>query len=186
MTASARRTPDKAGRHGRQRAGLNRGILAETRNSFANKPCYKVQERGARVVRVEPAYTSQTCTSCAVCDAGSRESQAIFCCIACGHRHHADINAAQSVLRRPNTAPLLVERSHRRLGEAGTTQATQTPLGIPRRSRREAVNSTHAGSMPCRRLRASESDEVKYPTRPRASRGFEDALHTPAENTVMA
>ena len=119
MTASARRTPDKAGRHGRQRAGLNRGILAETRNSFANKLSYKMEERCGRVV--DPAYTSQTC---GVVDPRSPESQAIFCGIACEHRDPADVHAAANIPRCWNTAHQPVGRSPRRLGKRELKRGT--------------------------------------------------------------
>jgi putative transposase len=49
----------------------------------------KMEERGGTPVTIDPAYTSQTCTSCGTVDAQSRESQAIFRCVACGHREHA-------------------------------------------------------------------------------------------------
>jgi hypothetical protein len=52
-----------------------------------------------------------------------REGHAIFCCIECGHRDHADVRAANTILRCGNTTHLPVERSRRRLLEAGTPEA---------------------------------------------------------------
>jgi Putative transposase DNA-binding domain len=58
------------------------------------------------VVTVDPAYTSQTGTSCGVLDTRSRESQAIFYWVACGHRDHGDADVAKNIRRRWNTGPL--------------------------------------------------------------------------------
>ncbi|HEY9336852.1 MAG TPA: transposase [Kribbella sp.] len=50
-----------------------------------------------RVERVNPAYTSQTCSVCGHCSPANRESQAVFRCVACGHHAHADVNAAVNI-----------------------------------------------------------------------------------------
>ncbi len=60
---------------------------------------YKV----ARLVKVDPAYSSQTCASCGIVDSRSRKSQSVFVCTACGHRDNADRNAAVVILNRGNT-----------------------------------------------------------------------------------
>jgi putative transposase len=60
---------------------------------------YKV----ARLVKVDPFYSSQTCASCGAVDRRSRESQAVFVCTACGHRDNADRNAAVVTLNRGST-----------------------------------------------------------------------------------
>src|SRR5262245_61680624 len=43
-----------------------------------------------RVIKVDPAYTSQTCSACGRRDAKARESQAVFACPSCGVVEHAD------------------------------------------------------------------------------------------------
>ncbi|MFE4446537.1 zinc ribbon domain-containing protein [Streptomyces sp. NPDC056820] len=45
------------------------------------------------------AYTSQRCSACGFVTEGNRESQAVFRCKArgCGHRDHADVNAAKNI-----------------------------------------------------------------------------------------
>lgn len=58
----------------------------------------RARSTGTRIVLVHPAYTSQTCNTCKYRDAKSRESQADFRCTACGHRDHADVNAAKNIL----------------------------------------------------------------------------------------
>ena len=111
-----------AGGKGRAaKAGLNRSILNQGWYGFEVKLAYKLEERGGTLVKVNPAYTSQTCAECGVIDARSRESQAVFCCVACGHEDHADTNAARNILRR-NTASMLVEGARLAPAEARTTQ----------------------------------------------------------------
>ncbi|WP_412538078.1 zinc ribbon domain-containing protein [Longispora sp. K20-0274] len=51
-------------------------------------------------MRVNPAYTSQTCNPCGHGAPENRESQSVFRCVACGHQAHADVNAARNILAR--------------------------------------------------------------------------------------
>jgi putative transposase len=60
----------------------------------------KAEEAGRRVIRVPAHHTSQTCSQCGHVDAESRVTQAAFDCRACGHRLHADVNAAINILQR--------------------------------------------------------------------------------------
>ena len=55
---------------------------------------YKAGLAGVPVVKVDPRYTSQTCSSCGHCCRENRKSQAKFLCVSCGHRANADQNAA--------------------------------------------------------------------------------------------
>jgi putative transposase len=50
-----------------------------------------------RVEKIKPALTSQRCSACGQVDRGSRESQAVFRCTACGFAGHADVNAAKNI-----------------------------------------------------------------------------------------
>jgi transposase len=50
-----------------------------------------------RVEKVNPAYTSLTCSVCGHCAPENRESQAVFRCAACGHQANADVNAAVNI-----------------------------------------------------------------------------------------
>lgn len=95
----------------RQKAGLNRSILAQGWGLFAAMLEYKLEAAGGRLVYVPAAYTSQTCSSCGVVDRASRKSQAVFACVHCGAEAHADTNAAMEIRRR-STALLLVEGGH--------------------------------------------------------------------------
>lgn len=111
MTASARGTIEAPGRRVRQKAGLNRSILEQSWGRIASMLEYKLEAAGGRLVVVSAAFTSQTCQACGVIDARSRKSQAIFECVHCGHRDHADTNAAIEIRRR-STALLDVEGGH--------------------------------------------------------------------------
>jgi transposase len=64
---------------------------------------------GVRVVYVNPAYTSQTCSACGQCERANRMSQSQFQCRSCGFSAHANVNAAvnmrQSARRRAAVIP---------------------------------------------------------------------------------
>jgi len=102
MTARAR------GAGVRQKAGLNRAILAQGWGAFATMLEYKLEAAGGRLVYVPAAFTSQTCSAGGVVDRRSRKSQAVFACVHCGVEAHADTNAALEIRRR-STALLLAE-----------------------------------------------------------------------------
>lgn len=119
MTASAKGTIDDPGRMVRQKAGLNRSILNQGWFGFETILAYKLEERGGYLCKVDPAYTSQTCSDCGTVDRQSRESQAAFVCQHCGFRSHADHNAAINILRR-NTASMRMEEGHKLSGEMRT------------------------------------------------------------------
>ena len=98
LTASAKGTVEAPGRNVRQKAGLNRAILSKGWGGFLLALEHTARYYGATVVKVNPAYTSQTCHACKHTARDNRESQAVFRCVACGHRDHADVNAAKNIL----------------------------------------------------------------------------------------
>ncbi|MFU8874288.1 RNA-guided endonuclease InsQ/TnpB family protein [Micromonospora sp. SL4-19] len=98
MTASAKGTIEQPGRNVRQKAGLNRAILSKGWGGFLLKLEHAARYHGAHIEKVNPAYTSQTCHACKHIAPESRESQAVFRCVACGHQDHADVNAAKNIL----------------------------------------------------------------------------------------
>ena len=98
MTASAKGSVEQPGRRVRQKAGLNRAILAKGWGEFLRKLEHAARYHGAEIVKVNPAYTSQTCNACKHVASESRESQAVFRCVACRHQDHADVNAAKNIL----------------------------------------------------------------------------------------
>jgi transposase len=98
MTRSAKGTIEQPGRNVRQKAGLNRAILAKGWGAFILTLEHVARYHGAEVVQVKAAYTSQTCNACKHVAPESRESQAVFRCVACGHQDNADVNAAKNIL----------------------------------------------------------------------------------------
>ena len=101
MTKSAKGTVEKPGANVKQKAGLNRAILASGWGQLERKLAYKA----GRVVKVDPAYTSQACSRCGHTAKSNRPSRAVFQCGACGFRAHADHNAAINILVRAGLPP---------------------------------------------------------------------------------
>jgi putative transposase len=98
MTASAAGTTVAPGRNVRAKSRLNRNMLAQGHADFRRMLAYKCERSGARLMVVNPAYTSQTCSQCGHCAPENRESQAVFRCVACGSHINADHNAALNIL----------------------------------------------------------------------------------------
>ena len=94
MTRSGKGTRENPGRSVRAKAGLNRGILASGWGLLVRRLEEKVP---GRVEKIKPHYTSQRCSACGRVDRGSRESQAVFRCTACGFAGNADVNAAVNI-----------------------------------------------------------------------------------------
>jgi putative transposase len=71
---------------------------------------YKAALAGVRVIYVNPAYTSQTCSRCGHCEKANRLAQSRFLCRSYGFSAHADLNAAEDIRRAavilPDAAPL--------------------------------------------------------------------------------
>jgi putative transposase len=58
---------------------------------------YKAQLAGVPVVFVDPRDTSRTCAECGHGEKANRRSQGEFLCKGCGHKDHADANAARNI-----------------------------------------------------------------------------------------
>jgi putative transposase len=94
MTRSAKGTTESPGRNVRAKAGLNDGI----RKSGWGRLVRRLGDKApGRVERVAAGYTSQRCSACGHVARKSRESQAVFRCVACGYACHADVNAARNI-----------------------------------------------------------------------------------------
>ncbi|MFF3075289.1 RNA-guided endonuclease InsQ/TnpB family protein [Kitasatospora sp. NPDC057904] len=141
MTASATGTAEQPGRNVRAKAGLNRAILDKGWHLLELALRNAARTTGTVIVLVNPAYTSQTCNACRHVDPKSRESQAAFECTACGHRDHADVNAAKNILNAAGHAvsgrgDLGTGRSVKRQPPARRTRTGRSPraaraAGIP-------------------------------------------------------
>ena len=95
MTASAKGTVENPGRKVRQKAGLNRAILDTAFGEIRRNLEYKC----GRLIEVNPAYTSQTCSHCGHAEKENRKTQARFLCVSCGYASNADTNAAINIRR---------------------------------------------------------------------------------------
>jgi IS605 OrfB family transposase len=75
---------------------LNKHIGSWPFGLFKMFLAYKAEALGKRVVVINPRYTSQKCNACGLIDKGNRHKSR-FCCIHCGFRTHADLNAAMNI-----------------------------------------------------------------------------------------
>jgi len=76
---------------------------------------YKGELEGIPVIAVNPRNTSRTCNVCGHCEKQNRKNQAEFHCCECGHREHADINAARNIAAGAsvNTPEVSEKRQHK-------------------------------------------------------------------------
>ena len=61
---------------------------------------YKAQQEGIEISVVDPAYTSQSCSTCGHTEKANRPKQDTFKCKSCGMSLHADHNAALNIAAR--------------------------------------------------------------------------------------
>lgn len=117
MTRSAKETVEKPGKKVRQKAGLNRAILAQGWGLLRRRTEHKAP---GRVEDVPAPYTSLRCSACGWIDKNSRKSQAEFVCSSCGFTCNADENAAMNVAVGQGGIP----RPRSSAGTGGVTAAT--------------------------------------------------------------
>jgi putative transposase len=79
------------------KTGLNRSIHDAGWGTLLAMIAYKAESAGRTVIAVDPRDTSRTCAQCGHVSAGNRRGT-VFKCQACGHRAHADTNAAINIL----------------------------------------------------------------------------------------
>ena len=110
LTRSARGTLENPGQGVTIKAAANRTMLEQTWGEFAQILTYKAEGAGMSVVRVDPAYTSLTCSRCGVAkfDASAQERNRIrFRCPDCGNDLNRSVNAAKNILARASAQPSL-------------------------------------------------------------------------------
>jgi putative transposase len=100
MTRSARGTMASPGTNVAAKQALNRKLQDAALGRLRHWVCVKAEEAGRRTWAVNPANTSRTCAACGHCAAWNRRSRDRFHCAACGHEHHADLNAACNIAAR--------------------------------------------------------------------------------------
>lgn len=67
---------------------------------------YKAEEYGIKVVKVNEAYTSQTCCVCGVVESSNRKYRGLYVCKNCDSVINADVNGAMNILRRVSPNPI--------------------------------------------------------------------------------
>ncbi len=95
MTASAKGTIGNPGKNVKQKAGLNRAML----DTAFGRIRRNLKHKCGRLIEVNPAYTSQTCSECGHVDKENRKTQARSRCVSCGYVSNADMNAAINIRR---------------------------------------------------------------------------------------
>jgi putative transposase len=102
MTRRPKPRPDGNGGYepngAQAKSGLNRSINDAGWGQFISMTIYKAESAGREVIAVDPRNTSRTCSGCGHVSAGNRHG-AVFRCRSCGREAHADINAAENILR---------------------------------------------------------------------------------------
>lgn len=98
MTKSSKGTVENPGKKVKQKSGLNRSLLDQGIGEFIRQLDYKSSKYYGKLIKVNPAYTSQTCSCCGSVSKDNRKSQAAFKCLDCGYTDNADYNAAKNIL----------------------------------------------------------------------------------------
>lgn len=103
MSKSAKGSIDNPNMRSSAKRGLNRSILAQSWGKFFELLEYKLERNGGKLVRVDPKYTSQTCSCCGHVSKENRLTQSEFVCKACHSKFHADYNASVNILNAAGT-----------------------------------------------------------------------------------
>jgi len=105
MTKSAKGTIDNPGHNVKAKSKLNKKILGQSWGLFFSMLNYKLSRKGGRLIKVNPAQTSQACPVCGQISKLNRKSQAVFKCVACGYENNADLVAAFNILQKGKENP---------------------------------------------------------------------------------
>lgn len=118
------------------------------------KLIYKARERGQKVIKVDPRYTSQTCPKCGHIERANRDKQKhIFCCKKCGYTSNDDRIGAMNLYRMG--IEYLVESQSSISGMCGVQSTTLN--ATPRKTHRQNVGAVsepqgsckHGNLLPC-------------------------------------
>ena len=99
MSRSAKGDVEDPGRHVKAKSGLNKSILDQGWYCFRSLLDYKQVWRGGELILVNPKNTSITCPECYYISKENRKTQAVFECVKCSSRNHADIVGAINIER---------------------------------------------------------------------------------------
>lgn len=87
-------------RHGGLSKRLNRILSRAGRRAVRAKLQAIEEDTGVKITRVNPAYTSQQCSSCGYTSRKNRPTRNTFHCTCCGLTLCADMNASRNILAR--------------------------------------------------------------------------------------
>jgi putative transposase len=104
MSKSAKGSIDNPNMRSSAKSGLNRSILQQSWGKFFELLEYKLERNGGKLIRVDPKYTSQTCSCCGHISKENRLTQAKFVCVSCNTEFNADYNASVNILNAAGTA----------------------------------------------------------------------------------
>ena len=97
---------------------MNRLVRHMGTGVFQQALAMKAEEQGFRLVEVNPAYTSQECSSCGFISRSNRKGNR-FLCVCCGKQAHADAQAARNLVERFHTGRVCEYVKHTTLGMQG-------------------------------------------------------------------
>ena len=98
MSKSASGSVENKGRHVKAKSGLNKSILDQGWGMMVDMLEYKQHWQGGLLIKVNPRYTSQTCSECQHIAVDNRQTQSKFECVKCMYVANADFNAARNIL----------------------------------------------------------------------------------------
>ena len=133
LTKSARGTLENPGQGVTIKSAANRTMLEQTWGEFAQILTYKAEGAGMSLVRVDPAYTSLTCSKCGVAqfDSSRQERNRIrFRCPDCGNNLNRSINAAKNILVRGSAQLALSAEESAIAGRASMETSTPEMSGV--------------------------------------------------------
>ena len=81
------------------KSGLNESMLTQNHGQLGKFLEYKAIMKGKLVIEVPANYSSQECAQCGNIDSKNR-IKTKFCCVKCGNKDHADINASKVIAKR--------------------------------------------------------------------------------------
>lgn len=82
------------------KSGLNKSILNISFYQFSQYLEYKAKHNGKFFIKVNPQYTSKTCSVCGNIKKNLMFKDRVYLCEKCGNTLHRDINAANNILKR--------------------------------------------------------------------------------------
>ena len=100
MRKSAKGTMEQPGTNVGAKTGLNRELGRVSWGTIIQICRAAAKFTGTRVILVDAKNSSRECASCGHIAAGNRETQKVFCCLACGYATNADLNASVVIERR--------------------------------------------------------------------------------------